>query len=88
MRVWKLCGDVKLEVIMVRNDRVSEFDDSAARLLKGLGEEKKAKYRGLKHKTWKKKKEKQKQKLTTLYRNPYILGLNFCPLLISYKTTG
>ena len=51
MRVWQLCGDVKLEVIMVRNDRVSEFDDSAARLLKGLGEEKKAKYRGLTHKT-------------------------------------
>lgn len=43
MRVGKLCGDVKLEVIMVRNDRVSKFDDSAARLLEGLGVEKKAK---------------------------------------------
>ena len=78
MWVWKLCGDVKLEVIMVRNDRVSEFDDSAAWLLKGLGEEKKAKISNcVELHTNHEKKEKQKQKLTTLNPNPYILGLNF-----------
>lgn len=60
MWVWKLCGDVKLEVIMVRNDRVSEFDDRAARLLKGLGEEKKAKISWNYTQTMKKRKRKTK----------------------------
>lgn len=85
MRVGKLCGDVKLEVIMVRNDRVSKFDDSTARLLEGLGVEKKAKISWTYTQTIKKK---QQQKLTTLYPNPNILGLKLCSLLISYKTTS
>ena len=36
MRIGQLCGDVKAEVFMPRNDGVAQFDDDRTRLLVSL----------------------------------------------------
>ena len=39
MRVWELGSNVELEIVVVRNNRVSQLDDSATSLLEGLFEQ-------------------------------------------------
>ena len=39
MGIWKLGRDVELEIVVVGNHRVSQFDDGTASLLEGLLQE-------------------------------------------------